>query len=143
MARVNRDVSSSFADTGDPKLVTSLSWIRPCLIVGALVSFGAAVMILFPFTVNDRAIALRGSADMAYLDAQNLDLLVVLSEDEAQFRPKLPGEAGLYEFATARHMAKLGTLRFASDYYLWIMLNGRGPLETAIREEWRIAREMP
>lgn len=75
------------------------------------------------FGLNNVEIALSGKRKPEYILQAKPDLVILLSRNSTSFQPRLPWELKLYKKCLGEGMAKVDTLRFNSEYYLWLLSN--------------------
>ncbi|MCX7918957.1 MAG: DUF2079 domain-containing protein [bacterium] len=89
------------------------------------------------YGLNNPAIALTGNRDPKIIFAQNPDILVLISESDSIFIPKLPWEQSLYNTAIQCGMVPIKILPFrVNDYYLWVMAHPDTTIAHRL-EKWR------
>jgi hypothetical protein len=94
------------------------------------------------FGLNDERIAVTGAHDPAHVLAAAPDVLVLISKHPWHVVPWLPWEGGLHDAAAADGFAPAKVLRFADDYYLWVMARPDGAFMAPLRA-WRAPSEVP
>jgi arabinofuranosyltransferase len=75
------------------------------------------------YGLNDSHIAISNVHDPAYLLSQGPDLLILISSSEDDFYPKLPWELTFYEQGLRAGLSRIEIVKYADDYYLWVMGN--------------------
>ncbi|MBM4031993.1 MAG: hypothetical protein FJ291_09430 [Planctomycetes bacterium] len=87
------------------------------------------------FGLNDRHIARTGDHSPAYVLARRPTLVVLLSSREDQFNPLLRWERELFDGCLQLGMERVGALRAAPEYYLWLMAHPGSEVARRLRSE--------
>ena len=81
------------------------------------------------FGLNDVTIATQGTHDPAQVFDEDPSLVVLLSLDREEFRPRLAWEADLFRACEERGWRRAAVFEFDVDYYLWCMAPAGAALE--------------